>query len=744
MDRAKLRQRGLKSAIIAPMVAVTHAPSDLPTAPRLSQGLSEADAARITRALAQAEAMYADVCLPTGESILEHTLGMALIITGLELDVDTRIAALFFSAHARDPQAHDMLLRDYGPGVAGMVDGLHRLNGLRILSRTQAAGGNPGELRAQAEILRKMLLGMVEDIRVVLLRLASRTQTLRWYANHPSPERAETARESLDIYAPLANRLGVWQLKWELEDRSFFYLEPDAYKRIAKLIDERRAEREQFIAEACERLQGELARADVQAEVYGRAKHIFSIWNKMRHKRLEFSQLFDVRALRVLVDDVKDCYAVLGVVHAMWTPVPHEFDDYIAQPKGNHYQSLHTVVTAADGRSIEVQIRTREMHSHAELGFAAHWRYKEGAKSSSGEYDEKISLLRELLSWRDEIAGSPDWVAQYKRAALDDTIYVVTPQGRVVDLPAGATPVDFAYRLHTDLGHRCRGAKVDGVLVQLNTALKNGQKVEILAAKQGGPSRDWLNPQLGYLISSRARQKVKQWFAQIDEEATLAAGRAFVNRELARDGATSANLEMLAATLGYRDANAMFLAAGRSELGPRAISVALRGETAPAPQAPHTHRPRAIANDDGVLIEGVGNLLTALGNCCKPVPPDLIRGFVTRGRGVGIHRPDCTAFQNMARRNPERVIEADWGSPRGGVRAYSVDIDVEAADRQGLLRDISDVLAREKINVTAVRTQSKNNRASMGFTIEVAGLDQLQRALTLISEVPSVEKARRG
>ncbi len=701
------------------MVAVTHALSDIPTLARLVAGLQETDAARIRRAHERANELYGDGCLSTGEPILEHTMGMALIITGLELDADTRIAALFFSAHARDPHAREKLLAEFGPAVADMVEGLHRLNGLRVIGRGLGAA-TAGELRAQNEILRKMLLAMVEDIRVVLLRLASRTQTLRWYANHPGPERVQTARESLDIYAPLANRLGVWQLKWEIEDRAFLYLEPEAYKRIAGQLDERRLEREQFISNATTRLREELARAGIKAEVHGRAKHIFSIWNKMTRKRLEFSQLFDVRALRVLVDEVKDCYAVLGVVHAMWTPIPAEFDDYIAKPKDNHYQSLHTVVMAADGRSIEVQIRTREMHSHAELGFAAHWRYKEGAASSSGEYDQKIALLRELLSWRDEVAGSPDWVAQVKRAALDDTIYVLTPQGRVVDLPAGATPVDFAYRLHTDLGHRCRGAKVNGALVPLNTALRNGQRVEIVVAKQGGPSRDWLNPQLGYLVSNRARQKVRQWFAQIDEENTLGAGRAFVMRELSREGATSANLETLAATLGYRDTDAMFLAAGRGDLGPRAIAVALKGELAPSPEVPPaTARPRAIANDDGVLIEGVGKLLTLLGNCCKPVPPDRIRGFVTRGRGVSIHRPDCVAFRNMASRNPERVIEAEWGQPSGGSRTYAVDITVEAADRQGLLRDISDVLAREKINVTAVRTLSKNNQAQMGFTIEV-------------------------
>lgn len=724
------------------MVAVTHAPSDIPSAERLVAGLGEFDAARVVEALRRIDALYGDAKLSTGEPIMAHVLGMAHIITGLEMDADTRIAALFFSAHARDAKSPEMLRRDFGEAVAQMVEGLHRMNGLRLITRG-AAGDSAPQLRAQAEILRKMLLAMVGDIRVVLLRLASRTQTLRFMSDHPGPEREQTARESLDIYAPLANRLGVWQLKWELEDRAFRYLEPETYKRIARLIDERRIEREQFITDAIARLRDELARAGIAAEVYGRPKHIYSIWNKMQKKHLEFSQLFDVRALRVLVGDVKDCYAALGVVHAIWSPIGSEFDDYIAQPKGNHYQSLHTAVTVADGRAMEVQIRTREMHNHAELGFAAHWRYKEGAASSSGEYDQKISLLRELLSWRDEIAGSPDWVEQYKRAALDDTIYVVTPQGRVVDLPAGATPIDFAYRVHTDLGHRCRGAKVNGQMVQLNTPLQSGQMVEITAAKQGGPSRDWLNPQLRFLVSPRARQKVKQWFGQADEEATLNNGRAFVSREMAREGASGANLELLAATLGFRDAEMMFLAAGRGELGPRAIATALRGagEEAVPPPAPPV-KSRALG-EAGVLVEGVGKLLTHLGACCKPVPPDLIRGFVTRGKGVSIHRPDCHIFRNMSGRNPERVIEVDWGQA-GAARVYSVDIAVEAADRQGLLRDISDVLARERLNVTAVRTLSRGNRADMGFTIEVTGLDQLQRAILLIGEVPSVEAVRRA
>ncbi|MDE2586517.1 MAG: bifunctional (p)ppGpp synthetase/guanosine-3',5'-bis(diphosphate) 3'-pyrophosphohydrolase, partial [Betaproteobacteria bacterium] len=394
-----------------------------------------------------------------------------------------------------------------------------------------------------------MLLAMVEDIRVVMLRLASRTQTLRYYAAVPDDLRVQVARETLELYSPLANRLGVWELKWELEDLSFRFLHPDTYKKIAKMLDEKRLEREQFIIDAVARVREELAQVGItNAEIYGRPKHIYSIWNKMRKKGVDFSEVYDVRALRVIVDEVKDCYTVLGIVHNIWTPIPKEFDDYISNPKGNYYRSLHTAVRCPDGRSLEVQIRTWDMHKHAELGVAAHWRYKEGTKHSAEDnYDDKIAWLRQLLTWKDEVSDSSDWVNHYKQAALDETVYVMTPQGKVLDLPQGATPVDFAYRLHTDLGHRCRGAKVDGVLVPLDTALKTGQRVEIIAAKQGGPSRDWLNPALGYIATKTARTKARAWFSSLALEETLAEGRAILTKELQRQGGTHSNMDELAA-----------------------------------------------------------------------------------------------------------------------------------------------------------------------------------------------------
>jgi GTP pyrophosphokinase len=724
------------------MVSVIHALPDsgvdAATLSRLTEGLTEEGATKLRAAVAYAGEVYRDAKLGSGETALDHGLGAALILAGLNLDLDSRLAALLFAAPDFVADAHEKLAARWGAALAQLVDGLYRLKNLRPLHLV--SGQN---VARQAEILRKMLLALSTDLRVVLVRLASRTQTLRWLTDHATPERADIARESLEIYAPLANRLGIWQIKWEIEDLSFRFTEPETYKKIARQLDEKRLEREAFIAASVARLKAELAKAGLPAaSVYGRPKHIYSIWNKMRQKHLDFDQVYDVRALRIIVDEVRDCYTALGVVHALWQPIHGEFDDYISHPKGNFYRSLHTAVIADDGRPLEVQIRTQEMHRHAELGVAAHWRYKEAGNTptrADSAYDDKIAWLRQLLSWRDEITDSAVWVEQFKRAALDDTIYVITPQGKVIDLPSGATPIDFAYRVHTDLGHRCRGAKVDGQLVPLNTPLKSGQQVEIIAAKSGGPSRDWLNP--GYLVSARARQKVKAWFAARQEAEMLAAGRAYVTKELQRIGVAQANLEELARKLGFKSAEALFLAAARNEVGPRAIETALKG--APAAAAPEilTHRAKAEISGQ-ILVVGVDKLMTQLGRCCKPVPPDAIAGFVTRGRGVSVHRVECPNFRLMAARHPERVLEAAWGNSPDG--RYACDLFVEAADRQGLLRDISDVLMKEKINVTAVKTQTKAGIARMSFTVELQSAAQLQRVLGLIGEVKGVNQALRA
>ena len=719
----------------------------VPAMDAIAAGLPEADAGRLRRACEFARSMYADKLLGTGEPALEHALGLTNSLAALRLDAETRIAGILFAAPQYLAESGDKLAAEFGPAVAALVAGIAKLNRLRVVTRNLAGQEGGAAHSSQAEVLRKMLLAMVEDIRVVLLRLASRTQTLRFMARASDELRRPYAQETLDIYAPLANRLGIWQLKWELEDYAFRYLEPALYKKIASMLDEKRVERESFIAAAVGSLEAELRATGIRAEVVGRPKHIYSIYNKMQGKNLDFSELYDVRALRVLVDSVKDCYTALGVVHNLWTPIPKEFDDYISRPKGNDYRSLHTAVVGPDGRALEVQIRTHEMHRHAELGVAAHWRYKEaGAGKGTGRpdpFDEKIAWLRQVLAWRDDVVESVDWVERFKQTALDDTVYVLTPQGRVLDLPQGSTPVDFAYHLHTDLGHHCRGAKVDGAMVPLNYKLANGQRVEIVAAKTGGPSRDWMNPALGYIQSSRARSKVRQWFNTQALAETVAQGRALVERELQREGMTGANLDQLAQQLGYAKSEELFAAAGREEIGTKLLQTALRGEAPGAAPAESviTGKSKASAKDGGILVVGMDKLMTQLAKCCRPAPPDAIAGFVTRGRGVSIHRRNCRDLQRLAELQPERMIDAAWGRQSDSV--FSVDIVVQAHDRQGLLRDISEVLSREKINVTGVNTQSKQHMAYMSFTVEISGLEQLQRTLAQVREVQGVLSASR-
>jgi GTP pyrophosphokinase len=693
----------------------------------LADGLASPEREVVGRALEFAEPLYAGERLATGEPTWAHALGLGASLAAIGLDAPGRVAGLLFAA-PRHLDSIERLREAFGGEVAGLAEGVEKLYQLRVATRD-----NPVE---QNEVLRKMVLGMVEDVRVVLIRLASRTQTLRWFSKNPSADRAEYAKETLDIYAPLANRLGVFQLKWELEDLSFRYLEPELYKRIAQMLDERRIERQQYIANAIATLASELEATGVKAEINGRPKHIYSIWNKMRTKGLDFSQVYDVRALRVIVPEVKDCYTALGVVHNLWQPIPKEFDDYISRPKGNLYQSLHTAVVGPAGKTLEVQIRTEEMHRHAEYGVAAHWQYKEKAKASK-QFEQKIAWLRELLAWRDEVA---DW-SKTRQVRLDDTVYVLTPQGKVIDLPAGATPVDFAYALHTDLGHRCRGARVDGHIVPLDTPLASGQRVEIVAAKTGGPSRDWLNAERGFVKSPRARQKIRQWLNAKAHSDTVAEGRAQVEKELRREGRVKANLDELAAKLGFKQPDDLFAAVARDEVNLRQLRTALHDREAPAVPVDIPRKRKAPAGKGGVLVVGMDSLLTQLARCCKPVPPDPVRGFVTRGKGVSVHREDCPSLKRLAEGQPERLIEAEWGKGEG---SYAVEIAVTATDRRGLLRDIGDALAREKINVTAVRTQSRDDLAFMRFSFEVVNIAQLKRALAEMRGVKGVIRVARA
>jgi len=695
----------------------------------LAHGLGGEDRALVARALAFAEPLYAGQVLSTGETAWAHALGLAGSLAAIGVDPVGRAAGVLFAAVKLLGEV-EPLEREFGAEIAALAAGVEKLYQLRVATRDSAAEQN--------EVLRKMVLGMVEDVRVVLIRLASRTQTLRYFAKNASPERIAYSKETLDIYSPLANRLGVFQLKWELEDLSFRFLEPALYKKIAHMLDERRVERERYIANAIATLGREIEVAGIRAEITGRPKHIYSIWNKMRTKGLDFSELYDVRALRVIVPALKDCYTVLGIVHNLWQPIPKEFDDYISRPKGNLYQSLHTAAVGPAGKTLEVQIRTEDMHRQAEFGIASHWRYKEGAPRGRGDaaFERKIAWLRELLAWRDEVP--------LRKPDKDEVIYVLTPQGKVLDLPVGSTPIDFAYALHSDLGHRCRGARIDGQMVPLDTPLASGQRVEIVVAKTGGPSRDWLNAELGFVRSGRARNKIRQWFNAKAMAETVASGRAIVEKEARRESAVNASLDALAGRLGFGKPDELFVAVAREEVNLRQLQTALRElkGLAPVPeQAVSPRKSSTKARKSGVLVVGMGSLLTQLARCCKPVPPDPVRGFVTQGKGVSVHREDCSSFKRLAERQPERVLEAAWGEGEG---SYTVEMAVTASDRRGLLRDIGDALAREKINVTAVRTQSRDELAFMRFTFDVSDLAQLKRAFALVRELKGVIRVGRA
>jgi GTP pyrophosphokinase len=685
-----------------------------------------------------------------GEPLIDRAAGAATILGALKLDAGAVRAALLSGLPGANAFDADDVSARFGADVASLVAGAARMDEIRAMPPQ----GDADERAAQAERLRKMLLAMVEDIRVVLIKLAERTAALRFLmaggADMIEP-RQRAGREALELFAPLANRLGVWQLKWELEDLSLRALEPATYKAIAKLLDERRLDRERYIDNVVALIRRELAAAGIRSEVTGRPKHIYSIWSKMRRKQSGIETLYDIRAVRILVDDVKDCYSALGIVHHLWTPLPREFDDYIAKPKANHYRSLHTAVIGPEDKPLEVQIRSFEMHQHSEYGVAAHWRYKEGAAKGvrrDPAFEDRIAWLRQVLDWKEAVADDTEWLAAFKSSLFTDTIYVLTPQGKVVDLPRGGTPVDFAYAVHTSLGHRCRGARVDGAMVPLNHPLANGQRVEIIAAKQGGPSRDWLNPELRYTHSHRARTKVRQWFKAQQHEETQAHGRAIVERELQRAGATAVNLDAVAAKAGLAKAEELYAVVGRDELNMRQLQIAIRAVTQPD-SAPETgtmpdvvaRQSKATGAGSGILVVGVDRLMTNLARCCKPAPPDGIVGYVTRGKGVTIHRQSCSNVTRARMREPERLIGADWGKPREEV--FPVDVVLEAMDRQGLLRDITEIFSRERINVTAANTLTRNSATRMAFTLEVSNLEALSRALTLVRDVRGVLSAMR-
>ncbi|MBX9905300.1 MAG: bifunctional (p)ppGpp synthetase/guanosine-3',5'-bis(diphosphate) 3'-pyrophosphohydrolase [Burkholderiales bacterium] len=700
----------------------------------------EPAATLLRRVHAHAAPSLEKIKLHTGETALDHACAMTDILLALDLDHESAAAALLVPLLRTKPEVAREIRDTFGATIAELAEGVVRMGEIGALSNRAVAPARAEAQAIQLEALRKMLLAMVQDVRVVLIKLADHLQELRCTVKSADPRRmAEIAELTRDIFAPLANRLGVWQIKWELEDLALRVLEPESYKRIARLLDEKRLDRERFIDNVVALLKGEIARAGIVAEVTGRPKHIASIHRKMLQKSIDFEGLYDVRAVRVLVADIKDCYAVLGIVHSLWSPLPREFDDYIAKPKANNYRSLHTAVIGPEGKSVEVQIRTHEMHQHSELGVAAHWQYKEGRRQERG-YQEKIAWLRQVLEWKDEVRDTREFAEQFRTGLFEESVYVFTPQGRVVDLPKGSTPIDFAYHVHTELGHRCRGAKVDGVMVPLGTPLANGQQVEILTAKQGGPSRDWLNPQLGFLKSQGARGKVRQWFNRQNLESDIAQGRGVLEKELQRSGMSKMNLDQLAADMGFDKLNDLLAGLGRGEVGPKALRDALTQDAQPPAVTtdPGIVTRKSARAGGGVLVVGVDKLLTTPARCCRPAPPDPIVGFVTRGRGVSVHRVNCA---NLARLDPERRIAAEWGAP--GTTTFPVEIVVDAVDRTGLLRDISEVLSRERINVTATRSSSTDMSARMRFTVEITDLGQLQKMLALICEVRGVLDARR-
>ncbi len=732
--------------------------------------LANDDAGLVAKASAFAAPYLRNVVRADGQDALDHAQATAAILMAVAAPPSVVAAAYLAEAVRVDGEVMARVETSFGSSVASLVEGARRLDAMEDTARASqpvdtalghSASGNAslGGATGRTERLRRMLLAFSRDLRGVLLHLASRLQVLRWHAQRGLPVPQPLARDAMDLLAPLANRLGVWSMKWELEDLAFRALEPQAHHDIARKLDASRDARLREVGRFRQQVADALERQGIGAEVQGRAKHLYSIWRKMQGKQLAFEHVHDLQALRVVVDSVADCYAVLACLQSRWTSVPGEFDDYIARPKANGYQSLHMVVLDDAGRAVEVQIRTRVMHDHAEHGVAAHWAYKEagtrGYAGASVAADDALrvlgarkAMLHQLLAWERDVAAGD------AAAAPPDRVYVFTPQGAVIDLPIGATAIDFAYAVHTTMGHRCRGAKVDGALVPLNTPLRNGQSVEVMCAKEGGPSLDWLNSDLGYLASPRSKAKVRAWFNAQAHDTTVAQGRERLERLLQRLGRTATKHAEVASRLKLHDPEALYTALGKDELPLRDIE-ALWHEPEPVPDDDEALARRLVqagaarkreAKGD-VLVVGVDSLLTGLARCCRPAPPDGIGGFVTRHKGVAIHRRSCTNFIHMAERSPQRVIAVAWGAQREGESRFAVDVMVEALDRPGLLRDITEVFAKDRLNVIGVHSQTlrdaRGSMAQMLFTVEVARTDNLAGVLAQLAKVQGVRQARR-
>ncbi|MGP9573509.1 GTP diphosphokinase [Halomonas sp. AOP42-D2-25] len=675
-------------------------------------------------------------------------LEMADILDELKMDQATLEAAVLYRAVREGLLSLESVSKRFGKEVASLIDGVLQM---AAISYPLAPDHGMGQ-HNQQENLRKMLVNMVGDVRVALIKIAERTCALRQVKDAPREKSLQVAREVADIYAPLAHRLGIGQLQWELEDLSFRYLHENEYKAIAKLLAEKRLDRDRYIHDVVETIKGLIEAQHIQRhDVDGRAKHIYSIWRKMQRKGIEFSQVYDVRAVRILVPEVADCYAMLGIIHSRWHHVPNEFDDYIANPKKNGYQSLHTAVMGPENKVLEIQIRTFAMHDEAELGVCAHWRYKgHDTNAKSRSYEEKIAWLRQVLEWQDEVGGFGDLREGLASDVAPDRIYVFTPDGHVIDLPRIATPIDFAYRVHTEIGHRCRGAKINGRIVPLTYKLKTGQQIEILTATKGGPSRDWLNPSLGYVRTSRARAKIQAWFKHQARDQNLDEGRVLFEREMRRLDVEGLNLAQLAKAVNYLNAEDMYAAIGAGDLRIGQVlhqAQQLFGETDDQDQLERLlakpKRQSSKATKSDITVLGVGNLKTSMANCCRPVPGEPIIGFITQGRGVTVHRQDCSNILQLRLDEPQRIIEVEWGE-RAQTR-YPVTIEIQAWDRSGLLRDVTGLLGNEKVNVLAVNTLTDTDEgiARLRITLEVDGLESLGRLFSRIQQLPNVTEVRR-
>lgn len=688
----------------------------------------------------------------SGEPYINHCLAVAIILAELHVPPVVVAAGLLHDTVEDTSVTLDDLRQEFGEEVAKLVDGVTKLSQLPRVSRmgdtgkkSRLNGSEPdAENRSRgadlaSETLRKTFLAMGEDVRVVLIKLADRLHNMRTLGYLPDEKRRRIARQTLDIFAPLANRLGIWQLKWELEDLAFRHSEPDTYKQIAASLADRRSEREQQLDDIIVQLKDLLAQEGIQAEVSGRPKHIYSIFTKMRRKGIPFENVMDVRAVRIIVEDLSNCYQVLGLIHNHWRPVPGEFDDYIAAPKDNFYRSLHTAVIFDDGRPLEVQIRTKEMHENAEYGIAAHWRYKEG-KPHDKDYERRVVWLRQLMDWMQDVDDAGQFVDTMKTDVFSDRVYAFTPRGDIIDLPAGSTAIDFAYHVHTDVGHRCRGAKVNGKLVALDYMLKTGDQVEILTTKRGGPSRDWLNPNLRLLNTERARSKVRQWFKRQDQEQNIANGRTHFDRELRRLGIIDPDVDTMAHEVGLKNSAELYEALGNGDIsmGRLVAKLHLERDEKPLEALVETKRPLPKVGGDAISVVGLRGLLTHFAKCCKPVPGDEIVGYITRGRGATIHRRDCP---NMLRvKDRERLVQVSWGEPK---TTYPVAVRILAYDRDGLMRDVSTVIADEAISMSQVKVDVDRNEATFDLILNVDNIGQLSRVLTRIETLPNVLEARR-